>query len=115
LDRLRAELARVTAERDEAREQLRLANIDQFNSEAEVADLKARLDTAWGDVASMQGIVDRLTAERDGARRSACIFKARYMDTRIGFSPMTEDEANAEARRIAARMRWDCFDEEEGA
>jgi hypothetical protein len=55
-----------------------------------------------------------LKAERDEARRSACIFKARYMDTRIGFSPMTEDEANAEARRIAARMRWDCFDAKEG-
>jgi len=30
---------------------------------AEVADLKERLDTAWGDVSAMQGIIDRVTAE----------------------------------------------------
>jgi hypothetical protein len=51
------------------------------------------------------------TAERDEARRSACNFKALYMDSRIGFSPMTDDKANTEARKIAARMRWDCFKE----
>jgi hypothetical protein len=39
---LERDLATRTAERDEAREQLRLANIDQFNSEAEVAALKAQ-------------------------------------------------------------------------
>jgi hypothetical protein len=52
-----------------------------------------------------------IVAERDEARRSACTFKARYMDSRIGFSPMTDDEANTEARKIASRMGWDCFKE----
>jgi len=51
-------------------------------------------------------------AERDEARRSACTFKALYMDSRIGFSRMRDAEANTEARKIAARMRWDCFKEE---
>jgi hypothetical protein len=50
-------------------------------------------------------------AERDEARRSACMFKALYMDPRIGFSPMTDDEANTEARKIAADRVWDCFKE----
>jgi len=54
------------------------------------------------------------TAERDEARRSACTLQARYMNTRIGFCPMTDDHANTEARKIAARMGWDCFDAKEG-
>lgn len=40
---------------------------------AEVADLEARLDTAWGDVSVMQGILARVTAERDEARRWDCL------------------------------------------
>ena len=58
---LRAEVARANAERDEAREQLRLANIDQFNSEAEVAALKANdpLAEMWRELAEYQPIADR--------------------------------------------------------
>ena len=69
--------------------------------------LERELNAAKADLAQR-------TAERDEARRSACTFKARYMDSRIGFSPMTDDEANTEARKIAARMRWDCFDAKDG-
>ena len=80
-------------------------------------ELERDLNSATADlvvmqarVAAMQRCIDERTAERDKARRTACTLKARYMDSRIGFSPMTDDEANTEARKIAARMGWDCFD-----
>jgi len=80
---------------------------------AEVAALKAANASLAGDAVGLRIACAALKAERDEARRSACTFKARYMDSRIGFSPMTDDEANTEARKIAARMRWDCFDAKE--
>jgi septal ring factor EnvC (AmiA/AmiB activator) len=98
INRLRADLAQRTAERDA------LA--------AEVADLKARLDTAWGDLADNERITDHLRddiatlraelakaeAERDEARREACELLARSMK-----GPM----------EIAADRVWDCFDRED--
>jgi hypothetical protein len=58
---LERDLATRTAERDEAREQLRLANIDQFNSEAEVAALKAHdpLAEMWRELEAYQEQADR--------------------------------------------------------
>jgi len=38
---------------------------------ADIADLRTRLDTAWGDVSTMQGIVARVTAERDALAAQA--------------------------------------------
>jgi len=70
----------------------------------EVEEMSQEIDRLSADLAQR-------TAERDEARRSACGFKARYMDSRIGFSPMTDDEVDAKARQIAARMGWDCFEE----
>jgi phosphopantothenate synthetase len=51
----------LIAERDEAREQLRLANIDQFNSEAEVAALKAHdpLAEMWRELEEYQPFANR--------------------------------------------------------
>jgi hypothetical protein len=73
-----------------------------------LADFARQLER---DLAQRTAEVAALKAERDEARRSACGFKARYMDSRIGFSPMTDDEVDAKARQIAARMGWDCFKE----
>jgi hypothetical protein len=92
LSRLRADLAQRTAERNA---------------------LKAANTSLAGDAVGLRIACAALKAERDEARRSACMFKALYMDPRIGFSPMTDNEVNAEARKIAARMRWDCFDAKE--
>jgi hypothetical protein len=61
------------------------------------------------EITRLRAELAQRTAERDEARRDACMVKARYMNTRIGFCPMTDDEANTEARKIAARMGWDCF------
>jgi FtsZ-binding cell division protein ZapB len=61
---------------------------------AEVADLKERLDTAWGDVSAMQGIIDRVTAEN-------AVLKAQ------------RDEADAECREANAswcREIEECID-----
>jgi chorismate mutase len=69
---------------------------------AEVADLKERLDTAWGDNAANDRITDhlraevaRLTAERDEARRLFCKL-----------------HAGVEAVGYAEGRGWDCFEKE---
>jgi hypothetical protein len=67
--------------------------------EREVADLKSRLDTAWGDVGAMQKVIDRLTAERDDARLLFCMNH-----------PLVVSGDN-EARAVASRHGWDCFKE----
>ncbi len=96
----------------ELERELNAAKADLSQRTAEVAKANAERDEAWLTSATLRADLARATAERDEARRSACTFKARYMDSRIGFSPMTDDEANTEARKIAARMRWDCFKQE---
>lgn len=72
---------------------------------------KSKSMTFHAEIERLRAEVARVTAERDEARRSACTFKARYMDSRIGFSPMTDDESKTEAKKIAARLGWGCFKE----
>jgi beta-glucosidase-like glycosyl hydrolase len=103
VDNLRAELAQRTAERDALREQLRLANIDQFNSEAEIAALKADLDLALSAEISRVRLAElaQRTAERDEARREVCELRADLRSTRTSPKEIAEDRG------------WDCFDAKE--
>jgi hypothetical protein len=55
--------------------------------------------------------VAKSNAERDEARRSACMVKARYLESIDGFPRPTDDEIGIKARAIARGMRWDCFKE----
>lgn len=70
--------------------------IENANLRAEVADLQSRLDAAWGDVSAMQGIVARLTAERDEANANARL----YRDDR---ERLTAEVATLKAERDVAR------------
>jgi hypothetical protein len=70
----------------------------------EIADILSRLRA---DLAQR-------TAERDEARRSACAFKARYLESIDGFPLPTDDEIGIKTRAIARRMGWDCFHATEG-
>ena len=79
--------------------------------------LRADLIAAQGyraaaeEIAKRRGeMVDALTAERDEARRTACLSEARYMNFALGFYPRDDDEAKA--RNIAVRSGWDCFEKE---
>ncbi len=76
---------------------------------------ETEIEIVGAEVAKAEAELAALKAQRDEARRSACNFKALYMDSRIGFSPMTDDEANTEARKIAVERGWDCFKERGGA
>jgi len=49
-----------------------------------------------------------LVKQRDEARRTACLYEAKYMNFSLGFYP--RDDAEAKGRSIAVRMRWNCFD-----
>jgi recombinational DNA repair ATPase RecF len=111
---VRADFAREL-ERDLAQRTAELERMTgQRNAALDARDITQRtLDGIDGVLSQRTAEVAKAIAERDEARRSACTFKARYMDARIGFSSMTDDEANTEARKIAARMGWDCFDAKE--
>lgn len=90
---------------------------NQFSkTRAEVADLKSRLDTAWGDVGAMQKVVDSLTAQRDEARRDLCMSEAidRLHEANPN-APISYGESRRIAREIAAEYGWDCFKEGGGA
>jgi hypothetical protein len=71
----------------------------------EVYDLRADLAQRTADVAKAK-------AERDEARRSACMVKARYLGSIDGFPRPTDDEIGIKARAIARGIGWDCFKEE---
>jgi hypothetical protein len=75
-DRLRADLIAEQGYRAAAEEiaQRRGEMVDALI--ADIADLKSRLDTAWGDVSAMQGIVERRTAERDALAAEVAALKA---------------------------------------
>jgi uncharacterized coiled-coil DUF342 family protein len=97
------------------REQLRLANIDNFNTTAEVERMRTELEM-WHDgnimaeshrdelvknadefaktLTELRHRVETLTAERDEARREVCA--------------MSFDDQ----RRTAEERGWDCFKEE---
>ena len=87
--------------------------------ERELNAAKADLIAAQGyraaaeEIAARRGeMVDALIAERDEARRSACMVKARYLESIDGFPRPTDDEIGIKARAIARGMRWDCFEKE---
>jgi hypothetical protein len=65
------------------------------------SELERELNAAKADLAQR-------TAERDEARRIACLSEARYMNFARGFYPRDDDEARA--RNIAVRSGWNCFD-----
>jgi len=78
----------LDAQRDveRLREQLRLANIDNFNTTAEVETLRAERDEA-------RRFICDLTAERDEARRFIC------------------DLSWEDSRQVARQLGWDCYKE----
>ena len=100
------------------REQLRLANIDNFNTTAEVERLRTELEM-WRDgnimaeshhdeivknadefaktLTELRQRVETLTAERDEARREVCGLDADIIDDQIEY---------------ARNRGWDCFKEE---
>jgi hypothetical protein len=64
------------------------------------------------DLAQRTADVAKAKAERDEARRSACMVKARYLGSIDGFPRPTDDEIGIKARAIARGIGWDCFKEE---
>jgi hypothetical protein len=86
---------------------------------AEISRLRADLATVWRERSEFAKRIDEAdaalaqrTAERDEARRSACMVKARYLESIDGFPRPTDDEIGIKARAIARGMRWDCFEKE---
>jgi hypothetical protein len=61
------------------------------------------------ELAAAKAEVAKANAERDEARRSACLAKARYLESIDGFPRPTDDEIGIKARAIARGMGWDCF------
>ena len=72
------------------------------------------------EVARLRADLAQRTAERDEARRMACVSEARLIDERNGLvdsdSPYyaNNDEIIFAARHIAAERGWNCFDAKEG-
>jgi hypothetical protein len=92
IDRLRAEVARLTAELDEARRGAR------------------RLPTA----ATLRADLARANAERDEARRLLCMNEALdRLRRRTSDAPIQQSAFRRNSRRIAAERGWDCFDAKE--
>jgi chromosome segregation ATPase len=93
IDRLRADLAQRTAE---------------------VAALKAevsRISLRW-EIADHR--VSLLWADRDEARREACVSEARYSEERAHPLDIPREEwIQRDARSIAVERGWDCFDAKE--
>lgn len=75
------------------REQLRLANIDNFNTTAEVETLRAERDEANANAKLYRD-------ERDAARRMVCGLDADIMEDQIEY---------------ARHRGWDCFKERDDA
>ena len=98
ITRLRADLAQRTADLERM--------TGQRNAALDAREITQRtLD-------GIDGVLSQRTAERDEARRSACMVKARYLESIDGFPRPTDDEIGIKARAIARGMRWDCFEKE---
>ena len=95
-DNLHSEIERL-------REQLRLANIDNFNMTAEAERMRDELvrnaDEFRETLTELRERVKTLTVERDAARQMFC-------------NTMTDHCEEDEARQIAKEYGWDCFKEE---
>jgi hypothetical protein len=97
------DLREAADEIERLREQLRLANIDNFNTTAKVERLCTELEM-WRDgnimSESHRDEIERLRAERDEARRMFC--NAMASNSRLGFTT---------PRSFAEDEGWDCFKE----
>jgi hypothetical protein len=72
----------------------------------EVYDLRA-------DLAQRTAEVAKANAERDEARREACVSEARYREERAYPLDIPREEwIQRDARSIAAERGWDCFEKE---
>jgi hypothetical protein len=90
IDRLRAELAQRTAERDALAEE-----VDRLRLQVEISD----------------HCVAVLKAERDEARRDLCVSQAvDYLCETNPDEPISYDETRRIAAEFAAERGWDCFD-----
>jgi hypothetical protein len=75
-------------------------------------ELIVEVERLRADLAQRTADVAKAKAERDEARRSACMVKARYLGSIDGFPRPTDDEIGIKARAIARGIGWDCFKEE---
>lgn len=89
----RSDLNIAADEIERLREQLRLANIDNFNTTAEVETLRAERDEANANAKLYRD-------ERDAARRMVCGLDADIMEDQIEY---------------ARHRGWDCFKERDDA
>ena len=107
IDRLRADLAQRTAERDaEAATVASLLRTIALIREAAGVDCAPMLD-------ALPSEVGRIVIERDEARRDACMAVAAQLDAegRLHDMPVTFIERVRIAREIAAERGWDCYEE----
>jgi hypothetical protein len=83
---------------------------DMDAAEAEITRLRAENAALSAEISRVRlGDLAQRTAERDEARRSACMVKARYLESIDGFPRPTDDEIGIKARAIARGMGWNCF------
>jgi hypothetical protein len=87
-------------------------------AKVEVALVRVENDRVRSDIDRIRVEVEQRTAERDEARRKACVSEARLLDERDELvnsdSPYyaNNDEILRRAKEIAAKRGWDCFKEE---
>jgi len=76
----------------------------------EITRLRAEVAKASADLAQRTAELAQRTAERDGARREACHFQAKYAD-RCACPPYmsTAKYVTQDAMRLAKVRGWDCF------
>ncbi len=97
-----------------------LTRENQFYAEiaalrAEVALVRVENKRVRSDIDRIRVEVEQRTAERDEARRDACVFEARYQEVRnCPLDIPSEHWIQGDAKRIAIERGWDCFDAKEG-
>jgi hypothetical protein len=96
------------------REQLRLANIDNFNANAEIERLRDELvrnaDEFRETLTELRQRVKTITAERDEARRSCCEYAA-IVDGADTADGMESGRFYEIAMKYMKDRGWDCFKE----
>ena len=82
--------------------------------EQSVGDYSVSLwDDAANEIDRLRADLAQRTAERDEARRMACVSEARYQEERSCPLDIPREEwIHRDARIIAAERGWDCFKEE---
>ena len=86
---------------------------EQQNARDAVSGLLAAAD----EITRLRAALAQRTAERDEARRLACVSEARYADERDNSDDLycaNEESIMRDARRIAIDRGWNCFDAKEG-